>query len=69
MEAQEEVPLWEDLRELQKLEKASDATVIAEMVERKRNFDPEAIIKIIKLDQSLKKDFKPAPFKFSPDIA
>ena len=39
------------------------------MVERKRNIDPEAIINIIKLDQSLKKDFKPAPFKFSPDIA
>ena len=39
------------------------------MVERKRNIDPEAIIKLIKLDQSLRKDFKPAPFKFSPDIS
>ena len=68
IEAQEEVPLWEEIKELQKLEKANSKNIIETMVQQKKNVDPEAIINMLKWDQNNKRSFKPSAFKWSPNI-
>lgn len=68
LEAEDEVPLWKQVIELQKLEAGSDLTVIEDMVKFKRNINPEAIIEQLKYEQKFATAFKPSKFKYAPEI-
>ena len=68
-EAQDEVPDWQQLQDWQALEEAANLSIIADSVAEKQNIDPEAIINIMKMNQQTTRTFKPAPFKYAPDIA
>ena len=51
LEAEYEVPLWNEIMEIQKLESANNETVIADSVKTKQNINPEEIMMMLKHEQ------------------
>ena len=69
LDAQDEVPLWEELKALQKLERENDKEILEKMAYLKHNVNAEREMKLLKFErENANKGFKPSKFKFSTDI-
>jgi len=64
------VPTWQEIWDLQEIDKANGETVIAEMVEAKANMNMQFVMDMVKQsEQKQKNGFKPRAFRWSPEIA
>lgn len=69
LDAQEEVPLFDAIQELAKMEKTNDDEIVETMLKLKQNIDVESIMNILKWDQMSKtKQFKMKPIQWDPEV-
>ena len=66
-DAEDEIPDWQQLHDLQNVARAADESIIADSVAEKHRFDPQAIINIIKMQPTSKK-WKPSRQRLDPDV-
>ena len=59
---------WDEIKELQKMSKASEKEIIESSVLLKKNIDPEALINMMKWDMATRSVFKPSALKHTPEV-